>query len=119
MAATLPHAPGRRLCSEDGPAEAVYATVRRIPAGRVLAYGEVAELAASRVGPRDVGRMMAFAPPGVPWWRVVGADGALPIARRDPLMAAEQRQRLLSEGVVMGAGGRIDMSRYRWDGEAG
>jgi alkylated DNA nucleotide flippase Atl1 len=46
----------------------------------------------------------------VPWHRVVRADGSC-IER----LYAEQRQRLLSEGVLF-VGDRIDLSRYRWDG---
>jgi alkylated DNA nucleotide flippase Atl1 len=46
----------------------------------------------------------------VPWHRVVRADG-----RCADRLYAEQRQRLLSEGVRF-VGDRIDLARYRWDG---
>jgi alkylated DNA nucleotide flippase Atl1 len=46
-----------------------------IPAGRVATYGEIGR--ALGIGPRQAGRAVAFLDDGVPWWRVVHADGAL------------------------------------------
>lgn len=77
----------------------IYAMVKKIPRGKVMSYGQVGEAITPRVPALWVGRAMASAPKGVPWWRVVGADGALPIHKRDPLLAQEQRERLLAEGV--------------------
>jgi alkylated DNA nucleotide flippase Atl1 len=34
-----------------------------------------------------------------PWWRVVARSGRLPVAKRDPRLAMEQRDRLIAEGV--------------------
>lgn len=44
---------------------------------------------------------MAQCPADVPWWRVVGGNGDLLIAKRDPNMALEQRRRLESEGCLL------------------
>ena len=47
-----------------------------------------------------VGKWMAGCPEdGTPWWRIVNAKGELPIAKRDPRMAIDQRTRLEQEGV--------------------
>ena len=54
--------------------------------------------------------MLTFDGGTVPWHRVVRADG-----RCADRLYAEQRQRLLSEGVRF-VGDRIDLARYRWDG---
>ena len=54
--------------------EAVLSIVERIPPGRASTYGLIAE-AVGRGGPRQVGRVMAMYGGGVPWWRVVRADG--------------------------------------------
>jgi alkylated DNA nucleotide flippase Atl1 len=35
----------------------------------------------------------------VVWWRVVRADGFLSTVHRSPLIAAEQTQKLIQEGV--------------------
>ena len=59
----------------DPYAERVLDLVERIPAGHVLAYGDVAEILAAGGGPRQVGRVMALWGGGVPWWRVVRASG--------------------------------------------
>lgn len=85
--------------NREGAADAVYAVVRAIPRGRVLSYGQVA--AALGLAPRTVGWVLSSAPDGVPWHRVVGADGYLRIARRAPELKALQRRLLEDEGVVL------------------
>ena len=55
-------------------AELVLSVVERIPPGRVATYGDIAEIV-GRGGPRQVGQVMALQGGGVPWWRVVRADG--------------------------------------------
>lgn len=85
--------------------EAIYDAVRAIPRGRVLAYGEVgAQCGASA---RTVGWAMRTAPEGLPWWRVVGADGYLRTARRSPLLQETQRRLLEAEGVHIGDDDRV------------
>ena len=87
--------------------ERIYAIVRLIPSGRVMAYGHVAaEVGASA---RTVGRVIAFASDTdkIPWHRVVGSDGTLRIARRSPVLAREQRERLEREGILFEPNGRI------------
>ena len=56
--------------------EQVLHAVECIPAGRVVSYGDVAELVGTSA--RRVGAIMASAGSGVPWWRVVSAAGRLP-----------------------------------------
>jgi alkylated DNA nucleotide flippase Atl1 len=54
-------------------AEDLAELVAAIPAGKVASYGDLA--AQLGVGPRQVGRVMPALADGVPWWRVVRADG--------------------------------------------
>ena len=94
----------------------VYATVRRIPKGRVASYGQVAALAGLLQQARQVGYALAAlrrADRGVPWQRVVNARGEIS-ARGEP--GAEELQRLLleREGVRFDAAGRIDLARHGW-----
>ena len=56
--------------------ERVLDLVERIPLGRAVSYGAIAEHLAAGYGPRYVGRVMAMEGHAVPWWRVVRADGA-------------------------------------------
>ena len=98
-------------------AEAVLDVVDQIPAGRVLAYGDVAELL-GRGGPRQVGSVMSRYGSSVTWWRVTRASGEAPQGLLD-----EALEHWRSEGTAMVrgalAGRRVDMARARWDGEAG
>lgn len=57
--------------------EATLAVVARIPAGRVMTYGDVATAIGSNA-PRAVGRVMALYGHASPWWRVVPASGLPP-----------------------------------------
>ncbi|MFI5974054.1 MGMT family protein [Streptomyces sp. NPDC051452] len=101
-------------------AERVLEVAERIPPGRVMAYGDVAEWLAEG-GPRQVGRVMALYGGAVPWWRVVRADGVL-------LPGHELRAlgHYRAEGTPLKDAGRsaeghlprLDMRRARWDGGA-
>jgi methylated-DNA-protein-cysteine methyltransferase related protein len=96
-------------------AEAVYAFVRKVPPGKVVTYGQVAGLAEGvTVSAREVGAIMNSSPPGVPWQRVVGAGGHLPIGKRSPLLASRQREQLEAEGVAFLPNGCVDMTRFQW-----
>jgi methylated-DNA-protein-cysteine methyltransferase related protein len=91
--------------------EAVLALVERIPEGKVMSYGAIADALAERSGrnaPRQVGTIMARYGAAVPWHRVVTSAGRLP-----PGSAREARQRLLGEGVPL-RGDHVDMSRAAW-----
>ena len=90
-------------------AERVLDLVDQVPRGSVTTYGDVAELLAEG-GPRSVGTVMARWGGGVPWWRVIRADGTPP-----PHKAEEALRRLAGEGVRC-AGGRVDLLRHRWSG---
>lgn len=57
--------------------DAVLDVVKRIPAGRVMTYGDIAEALGSNA-PRAVGRVMAYYGHAVAWWRVVPASGLPP-----------------------------------------
>ena len=94
---------------DEGYVEAVLSLVERVPPGRVTTYGAVAD-AVGVGGPRLVGRVMSQHGAGVPWWRVVRADGST----QDFLVASAARHwraegtplRQRSDGSV-----RVDLSR--------
>ncbi len=95
----------------------VYAVVRSIPAGKVMTYGQVADAAPGvSVTARQVGAALRWVPDGVPWQRVVGAGGHLPIAKRSPDAQQRQRQLLMGEGVafLVRDANRVDMPRSQW-----
>jgi methylated-DNA-protein-cysteine methyltransferase-like protein len=91
--------------------EKVLAFVERIPAGRVMSYGAIAEClrdATGRGSARRVGTIMASYGGGVPWHRVVAASGALPAGHE-----VEAARRHIAEGTPM-RGSRIDMASAAW-----
>ena len=89
-------------------AERVLEVVASIPAGRVMAYGDVGRALGDR-GPRYVGNVMAGYASDLPWWRVVRADGSL-------AKGARQRALLEAEDVPFTAAGRVDMRIARMAG---
>jgi len=95
---------------------AVYAAVRAVPPGCVATYGQVADMVEGyRLTARQVGTALRWAPRDVPWQRVVGAGGRLPIAKRSPELQSLQRNLLRGEGVrfVGSAEDRVDMAAHQ------
>lgn len=90
--------------------------VRRIPAGRVATYGQVAELAGLPRQPRLVGYALHALPNGtrVPWQRVVNAQGRISVRAGQSAGSLTQRLLLEGEGVAFDARGRIALTRFRW-----
>ncbi|HZB49776.1 MAG TPA: MGMT family protein [Mycobacteriales bacterium] len=87
----------------------VLAAVDRIPPGRVMSYGDVAEFVGSGSG-RAVGAVLSRHGHEVPWQRVVLSTG-----EPAPSAPAEALRLLRAEGVPM-RGDRVDMRAARWDG---
>jgi methylated-DNA-protein-cysteine methyltransferase-like protein len=93
----------------------IWATVDRIPRGRVATYGQIAELAGLGGHARQVGYALAALPDGArtPWQRVINSKGE--ISERAAFDGApRQRLLLLEEGVVFGPDGRVDLKRFGW-----
>jgi alkylated DNA nucleotide flippase Atl1 len=88
--------------------ERVLAVVERIPPGRVMSYGAIAE-AVGVGGPRQVGRVMSLDSGGMPWWRVVRADGGLPDCHGGEALSHHR-----AEGTPLRASGRVDMAAASW-----
>ncbi|XVV13405.1 MGMT family protein [Actinoplanes sp. CA-131856] len=91
--------------------EEVLSLVERIPEGRVMSYGAIADVLADLSGrnsARQVGSIMARHGGGVPWHRVVNSAGRMP-----PGHEREARQRLLSEGVPL-KGDHVNMALASW-----
>lgn len=93
---------------------ALYAALAAVPAGRVVTYGQLGELAGLARAARWVGRQLSQLPEGssLPWHRVVAAGGRLSLAAASP-SGDEQRARLRDEGVTV-SGNRVDIQRHCW-----
>jgi methylated-DNA-protein-cysteine methyltransferase related protein len=83
--------------------------VERIPRGKVMSYGDVAEYVGSGSG-RTVGAVMSRHGHEVPWHRVVQSTGA-----PNPASPAEALRRLRRDRTPM-RGDKVDMRLARWDG---
>jgi methylated-DNA-protein-cysteine methyltransferase-like protein len=79
--------------------ERVLRAVELVPRGRVVTYGDLADLVG--IGPRLAGRVMGTWGSGVPWWRVVNAAGDLP-----EFHLRHARQHWLEEGITLKPSGR-------------
>lgn len=112
-----PRTVGLRAADADELVAEILGIVTRVPAGRVVTYGDIAQCLPSG-GPRQVGAVMAHHGQAVPWWRVVNASGRLPT-----WLASEGLQRWLDEGTPMRAGdpSTVNVGQARWviDGVVG
>jgi O-6-methylguanine DNA methyltransferase len=90
----------------------VLSVVRRIPAGRVATYGDVAALAGKPRASRAVGNIMRNCrEPGVPCHRVIAAGGLLGGYGGNLQL---KRELLRAEGVEVGMGRVRSFERARW-----
>jgi methylated-DNA-protein-cysteine methyltransferase-like protein len=78
--------------------EAVIRAIRALGPGDVASYGEIAEEAGFPRAARTVGAVLKRSE-GLPWWRVVRADGRLVSPKE-----REQARLLEKEGVTVVAG---------------
>ncbi len=93
---------------------ALYLTLNQVPEGKVVTYGQLAELAGLGRAARWVGRTLSQLPDGssLPWHRVIGAGGkvSLPVGTAS---GDEQRARLRAEGILV-ENNRVDIRRHGW-----
>ncbi|MBT8194674.1 MAG: MGMT family protein [Acidimicrobiia bacterium] len=78
---------------QEGFTEAAIAVLRGLEPGEVVSYGEVAEQAGFPGAARAVGNLLKHTE-GLPWWRVVNANGRLVPGGED-----RQAKLLRAEGV--------------------
>ena len=95
----------------------IYQVVQRIPRGYVATYGQIAALAGNPRWARVVGYALHANPDPTTIFchRVVTKDGALSGAFVFG-GAAQQRALLAAEGVEFTEDGRVQLSRFLWDG---
>ena len=96
--------------------ELIYDVVRRIPRGKVATYGQIAMLAGNPRWSRVVGYALHVNPDPahIPCYRVVNRLGE-PSAAFAFGGINEQILLLLEDGVEF-IDGRVDLSKYLWDG---
>ena len=96
--------------------EKVYDLVRKIPAGKVATYGQIAELLGLGKRARQIGYALHRVDPesDIPWHRVVNAKGQ--ISRSPHRYGSDDLQRVLleREQIMFDAREQIDLKRFRW-----
>ena len=93
--------------------ERVYRIVRAIPSGRVMTYGQIAEILGDGYTPRTVGFVMHGSDDRIPWHRVLNAQGSCSTGRL--VLPSDKQQRMLqAEGVEFSQAGRCDLQTYLW-----
>ena len=90
-------------------ARVVLDAVERIPRGKVMSYGDVAEYVGAGSA-RAVGTVMSRYGSEVPWHRVLHSDGTCATHKSD-----RQLELLRDEGVPV-RGDRVEMRQARWTG---
>lgn len=91
----------------------IFAVVRRIPAGSVATYGQIARLAGLGGHARQVGyALAALEDDTVPWHRVINARGE--VSPRSDGDDHGQPERLEREGVVFDSRGRVPLGEFQW-----
>ncbi len=101
--------------------EQVWHLVRQVPYGKVVTYGQIAQMLPPPVGvdpdeyktfgARWVGEAMAACPADVPWQRVINAQGKI-----SPRPGAQRQRQLLEEEGILFVKDKIDLKVYQWPG---
>lgn len=94
--------------------EQVYTVVKQIPHGKVVSYGQIARILGRPRAAREVGWAMRCCPEGLPWQRVVMADGSITGGVYEDI----RRMLLEAEDIAFLPDGRVDMElccAKEWD----
>jgi methylated-DNA-protein-cysteine methyltransferase-like protein len=93
--------------------ELVYRIVRSIPRGRVMTYGQIAEILGDGYTARTVGFVMHGSDDKTPWHRVINAQGAC--STGGLVLPHDKQQRMLeAEGIRFNERARCDLQTYLW-----
>jgi len=94
--------------------EKVIQIIRGIPSGKVMTYGQIAALAGTPRGARQVARILHSMSRKyqLPWHRVINMKGR--IVLQDAESYFEQIAVLRMGGVEVGFDGEVDLTQYQW-----
>ncbi len=94
--------------------EKVYEIVRQIPSGKVMTYGQIAEILGEGYTARTIGFVMHAADTEkISWQRVINSKGGCSTGKL--LVPFNIQQKLLEdEGIEFNDKGFCDLNIYRW-----
>ena len=115
---TIPDNEVKRMIAEsydlvtDSPTKRIYEAVKRIPAGHVATYGQVAEMAGNKKMSRAVGNALHKNPDpdNIPCFRVVNSKGEL--AGAFAFGGEDVQAKLLKADGVEVIDGKVDLKKY-------
>lgn len=94
--------------------EKVYEIVREIPSGKVMTYGQIAEILGEGYTARTVGYVMHAAnTENVPWQRVINSQGACSTGKFTMPINLQQKM-LEDEGIEFNEKGKCKLENYQW-----
>ncbi|MFV0388720.1 MAG: MGMT family protein [Pyrinomonadaceae bacterium] len=94
--------------------ERVYKIVRKIPRGKVMTYGQIAEILGKGYTPRTVGfALNAANRADVPWQRVINSRGGCSTGK---ITAPNDLQRIMleEEGIAFNKKGVCALEEFAW-----
>lgn len=94
----------------------IYEFLKKVPAGKVVTYGQIAQYLGNKNLARVVGNALHKNPDPntIPCHRVVNTKGEVSGAYAFGGKAA-QRKRLEEEGIIFESDGTIDLEKYRYE----
>lgn len=118
---SIPDQDVKRMIAESydlvttSPSKRIYEAVKKIPAGKVATYGQIAELAGDKKMARAVGNALHKNPDPdhIPCFRVVNAKGEL--AGAFAFGGADVQAELLREDGVEVVDGKVDLTKYQME----
>ena len=106
-----------KIADEKSYRERVYEIVRQIPRGRVMTYGQIADILGEGYTARTVGYVMHGADTeNVPWQRVINSKGSCSTGKMT-IPVNLQQQMVEAEDIRFDVKGRCDLAKYQWSPE--
>ncbi len=105
---------GKGSSADTSKQQQIFQVLARIPPGKVVTYGQLAQLAGLPGYARFVGTTLKHLPQEsqLPWHRVINARGQISLPAETEGYE-RQRARLLAEGIRF-SGKRINLKQYQW-----
>ncbi|ASN03923.1 MGMT family protein [Virgibacillus necropolis] len=91
----------------------VVTILKDIPKGKVMTYGQVASVAGSPRGARQVVRILHSMSKKheLPWHRVVSIKGEIALKSNEGLMS--QKSLLIAENIEVSESGQVNLTKYQ------
>ncbi|OMH30445.1 cysteine methyltransferase [Motiliproteus sp. MSK22-1] len=92
----------------------IWQSLAAVPAGKVVTYGQLAQLAGLPGYARFVGATLKRLPKDtqLPWFRVINASGKISFPEASDAYK-RQRQRLQEDGITV-KDNRVSLKHYQW-----